>query len=538
MILQEKIKIKIVPNNIKYWKDRGYDVSLNTEHEVYVNDLPSKSNYTVLCECETCNRKYIQRISRDKNICGYCKSSSRMKGNKLGQKNLKHKSPEKQDLQELLLEGHGKSYIAKKYNVKIPVVNRWLKENDIEIERYQGRKYFKSKEKENEVIEKINDLIEQNHNIESISKLVEVPRHILTKLRKENKISIESQFSIWNKKYEEILSNIDEYVRLNESKTLIDISIEKDISVEHLKKAFRESGNNVKLHSSNKSKGELECKDFIRTMIPNCHSAIINKLYEIDCYVHEKSFGVEYCGEFWHRFQPSKDNKNYHKRKFKFCEQNNIDLMTIFECEWKNKRSLVESMIRSRLGFNDKIFARKCEVKNISSRDANLFHDKNHISGKLNSSINIGLYFKNELVSVLSIVKSRYDKNYQYEISRFSTKQNITVVGGLSKMFSHFIKTYNPESCMTYADLRFGKGECYSKIGFEYLNDTVPNYFYFDKRVGDKLESRFQFQKHKLKNLNNYSAEKTEYEIMNENGWYRLYDCGNKKYGWKKKTTL
>jgi hypothetical protein len=153
--------------------------------------------------------------------------------------------------------------------------------------------------------------------------------------------------------------------------------------------------------------------------------------------------------------------------------------------------------------------------------------------GSINSSINIGLYRNDELVSVISMMKSRFDKKYEYEIGRFSTKMNTTVVGGLGKMFDYFIKTYKPKSVITYADLRFGAGRAYEKIGFTYVGMTVPNYFYF-KKNGFELETRLRYQKDKLKKFSNYDATKTEFQIMNDADYYRLYDCGNKKYIWKR----
>jgi hypothetical protein len=42
------------------------------------------------------------------------------------------------------------------------------------------------------------------------------------------------------------------------------------------------------------------------------------------------------------------------------------------------------------------------------------------------------------------------------------------------------------------------------------------------------LESRIKYQKHKLKDvLSIFDGEKTEYENMKNNGFRRIYDCGN-----------
>ena len=528
MILQNEIKIKIVPATINYWKSKGYDVFINKEITIKTKDLPEKSNYNILCQCENCLMKYYQRFSRNKEKCGSCILSESSKGNTRGRSNIKHLTPPKKELIGLLEFGASKSKIAEMYGVNVGIINRWFKENDIKLTPYHGRKYFKTEQEELVISQQIQDLVNKKNNISEIVRKLGIPRQIINMLKKKNSIFIESKFDKWKTEYNKIIENLDLYVKLNEKISLKEISINYNISIEHLKRAFSENEIEVKLHSYNKSKGELECRNFVKSLGVDCYSANINKKYEIDCYVKNKSFGIEYCGEYWHRYQPEKNNKNYHKHKFAYCKKHNINLMTIFECEWKYKRNILESMIKSRLGLNSRIYARNCEIKEINSNEANMFHVKHHINGKLNCSINIGLYFKNELVTVISFIKSRFDKNYQYEIGRYSSKFDTVVVGGLSKMFKHFVKIYNPESCMTYADLRFGEGKSYTKIGFELVGQTVPNYFYFNKNDGVELESRFKYQKSKLKKSKN-----TEFEIMDSLGYYRIYDCGNNKFVWK-----
>lgn len=106
--------------------------------------------------------------------------------------------------------------------------------------------------------------------------------------------------------------------------------------------------------------------------------------------------------------------------------------------------------------------------------------------------------------------------------------KNTCVVGGPSKLFSNFIKDQNVKSLITFADLRYGSGNGYSHFMTE-LSSTPPNYFYFHKN-SNKLYSRNTFQKHKLKEFNSYSEEKTEWEIMRAEGYDRIWDCGNAKF--------
>lgn len=542
MIKNDKIKIKIYPSNINYWTNKlNKTLNLGEEIEVSFMMLPSKSNKTTECICDECKRTFTQRRSRDLNVCGHCKTKKRLKGNNLGTANRKYNTPSKEKILSLIDEGKGKQKISKMYKVSIPVVERWLKDYGIAISSYYGRKYFKNEIEYDESLKKIKDCIENNKTktITEIHKETKIPKHIIKKLEKENNLIFPTFFTEMEKKYKDIVENISFYEEENKTKTLKSIAEEHSISIEQLKKAFRENNLIVRTHSYNKSKGEIECRDYIRSLGFECHSYNFLKKFEIDCFVSSKNFGLEYCGEFWHRYEPHKNNKNYHQNKYDFFAEKNIRLFTIFENEWKNnkKREIIQSMIAQRLQHSSvkKIGARLCNIKEIDKKTAENFHIDNHISGKTTSSLNFGLCYNDELLIVLSLIKSRFDKNFDYEIARLSTKKYTIVSGGFSKLFNHFIKNYNINSCVTYADLRFGEGKVYEKSGFNFIGKTTPNYHYYDKNIG-VMENRMKYQKQNLKkmNLKNYDDNKTEFEIMKELGFYRIYDCGNNKYKWER----
>ena len=66
----------------------------------------------------------------------------------------------------------------------------------------------------------------------------------------------------------------------------------------------------------------------------------------------------------------------------------------------------------------------------------------------------------------------------------------------------------------------------YSKLGFTFSHFSEPNYFYFKNNL--TLESRQKYQKHKLpKLLENFDPSLTEVENMKNNGYNRIFDCGN-----------
>jgi hypothetical protein len=178
------------------------------------------------------------------------------------------------------------------------------------------------------------------------------------------------------------------------------------------------------------------------------------------------------------------------------------------------------------------VYARKCHVEGISAADVGTFMNSNHIQGYAASSVNFALVHDGCVVAVMTFGKSRFNKQYQYELIRYAIKRNYNVVGGASKLFKHFIKQYKPTSIISYSDKRWNTGNVYSTIGFEFSHDTKPNYFYF-KNNEIQLYSRQHFQKHKLVNkLEIFNPLVSEWDNMKLNKYNRIWDCGNSVWLW------
>ena len=256
---------------------------------------------------------------------------------------------------------------------------------------------------------------------------------------------------------------------------------------------------------------------------------------EIDIYIPEFKIGFEIDGLYWHN-EINKPDKNYHLYKTIECESKDIRLIHIFEDEWIYKKNIWKSMISNILGKTDtKIYARNCEVREITdSKIASEFLDSNHIQGKCGSSVKLGLYYNNELVSLMTFGKSRHFVGScyhgEYELLRFCNKLNTVVIGGASKLFNYFVKKYNPESIISYADRRWSQGNLYEKLGFSLYNKSNPNYYYVIK---NKRFYRFNFRKDQLIKKYNCPPNMTEKQFCFEQGWYRIYDCGCLCYLWE-----
>ena len=281
-----------------------------------------------------------------------------------------------------------------------------------------------------------------------------------------------------------------------------------------------------------RSNHEIEIENFLKeldiTVIINDKNMIYPN--ELDIYLPDYNLAIEINGLYWHS-NLFKD-KNYHLNKTLECEKKGIQLIHIFEDEWISKKEIVKNRIKYKLGFYDfKIGARETEITEISSKVKNEFLEKHHIQGKDFSKVKLGAFYKNNLVGVMTFSSLRKNMGYknknnkEYELSRFVTSGQI--VGLANKMLKYFIKNYDWERIVSYADKRWNNGNVYEKIGFSKLNDTKPNYWYV---LGNKRIYRYAFRKSQLKDLKNYSEDKTEQQIMEENNIYRIYDCGHYKF--------
>lgn len=298
--------------------------------------------------------------------------------------------------------------------------------------------------------------------------------------------------------------------------------------------------------NKNKSILENELYDFIKSIylgkiIRNTRSILSNN-YELDIYIPDKNIAIEFDGLFYHS-EDSKPN-NYHLMKTQECESKNIHLIHIFEDEWLDKEEIIKSRLKQILGITEnKIYARNCKIQTINCNDEKIFFETNHLQGYIPSNICYGLFYQNELVACMSfgpLRKNLGQTNSEidtYELYRFANKLNTTVIGGASKLFKQFIKSYKPKQIITYADRRYStliNKTLYDNIGFKFVSSTIPNYFYIKNQ---KRYNRFNFRKDILVSKYGCPPEKTEHQFCLEQGWYRIYDCGNLKYVWLSEIT-
>ena len=266
------------------------------------------------------------------------------------------------------------------------------------------------------------------------------------------------------------------------------------------------------------SSGEVEIKNFIESLDVKTLKTrtILDSHKELDIYCPDNNIAIEYNGLYWHS-DICIQSRSYHYNKSKECEEKGIRLIHIYEDEWNDpvKKEILKSLIKISLGKVDsKIYARQCEIREITNKEAKPFNDKNHIQGHRNAKITYGLYYKDELVQLMSF--SWNSHHNAWEIIRGCPGSNNIVVGGVSKLFKHFIKENNPDRIFSYCDYNKFNGVGYEAIGMKFVGETKFNKWYvFDNKRHERNPSK--------------------YKLYNEIKDCIIYGAGSKKYLWEAK---
>lgn len=280
---------------------------------------------------------------------------------------------------------------------------------------------------------------------------------------------------------------------------------------------------------SGKSKPELELYDFCKKLLPNTEILSGFRIFgksdqrSVDIYIPEYKLAIEFNGLYWHSdlFR----NEQYHLNKTNDVAALGVKLIHVFEDDFMLRKTIVESIISNAVGLSKRVYARNCQIVEIAPKVARTFLTTNHLQGFIAGKYYVALKLNNEIISVMVVSRTRFSKKYNWELGRWATKCGYVCVGGFSKCLKFIKRKIQNDPILTYCDNSHSDGGTYRKFGVE-LYKTAPNYFYFRNSEWWR-HNRMQFQKHKLIGLPQYSLEKTEREIMQDAGWFRIYDCGN-----------
>lgn len=528
MIKENFIDIHISYRNITYYKNLGYSPEIDQIITIKPEHLAPVSHQKITAVCELCGNETVLRYYKyleNKNRHNFysCKKCSNIKR-------------EKTSLQKFGVTNYAKTEECKekisknnmqKYGVKTTLLEKSTKEKiDKKIYELYGVKNILSSK---EIKEKSKKTMLKKYGSEHYSKTLDFYNKTYNRWEKDALKKL--------KRY-----NIKDFI-LKKDRT---IDIKCDSGFDHYfnitsKNLYqrKELQNNIlctvcnSLISQKQSGKELQIVNFIKE---NYNGSIIENdkkiISELDIYLPNLNLGIEFNGIFWHSNIYKK--KYYHLNKTEKCEEKNINLIHIYEYDWIYKQDIVKSMILNKLGIiYNKIYARQTEIKEINDNKLiKNFLENNHIQGFVGSKIKIGLFYKNELISLMIFKENKkiLTKRNNYKLLRFCNKLNTSIIGGESKLLNYFIKKYEPSEILTYVDRSWSKGNLYSKLGFDLIGKTKPNYTYYDLKCNKY--NRFNLRKNVIIKKH-YNPNKSKFEIIKDLGYLKVYNSGNLKFLYK-----
>ena len=225
-------------------------------------------------------------------------------------------------------------------------------------------------------------------------------------------------------------------------------------------------------------------------------------------------------------FNPYGKNRidaNYHRDKSKLAKDSGYSVIHVFD--WDDVDKVVQL-----LKFRVTAYARKCDVKVVSEIDTNNYLDMHHLQGTCRGQkIRLGLYHDNQLVSLMTFGKSRFNKSCEYELLRYCSHYN--VVGGAEKLFKYFVD--KPNSIVSYCDTSKFSGKVYDALGFKYIKTNSPRkHWYSLKEKRHITDGLLLSQGYDRLFKENHGKGTSNEELILSRGYLPVYDCGQATYIW------
>jgi hypothetical protein len=319
-----------------------------------------------------------------------------------------------------------------------------------------------------------------------------------------------------------------EYVEKN--RTAVDVAHELGIYYSTVLDYCVKHGFDIRKHS-NYSLTEIEIRSYIESLnIEYQHNMWdILETKEIDLFIPSKMLAIEINGLYWHSWHPtmkSSENRTRHLEKTQLLLDKGIDLIHITDWEWRNQQDIIKSMLNNRLGLSQRYWARKTQIRDLTTQQARKFFQENHLQGFIHSQYYIGLYDQDQLLMAISAGHSRFKKDKKIiELHRLATKKYCLVVGGGSKLISELKRRVPDSKIISYCDRSKSTGKGYIEMGFSLVSQSGPGYFWTN---GNEIISRYKASKKRLERwLPDYDSSLSESQNMFNQKYRRFWDCGN-----------
>jgi hypothetical protein len=459
VLISERVDIKIFSKNLQHYINKGYDCKVGDFINIDVKDLPKYSICNIEVMCDNCKItkfiKYADFLTSNKNNiyhCYNCRSIRNKQTNikkygvsnvfqlddikeKSKQTNLKKRGVEfasqcletKNKKIETNKKIYGTNYATQNINVKNKIIETCKK-------RYNVNYSFLNDEVKNRIKKTLNENYGEDNPMKS-----EIIKKRSSNTRVENLLKKYDSNHIIN-----VENNIYEF-KCDCGKDH-NFKLTSTLLYNRLKYKTKLCTICNPINSYNNSGFQIELNEFIKNNFNleiSLNDRNIIKPYELDIYLSELKIAFEFNGIYWHS-ELYKSN-NYHFKKTELCEKKGIRLIHIYEDDWLNKRKIIEHMILNLLGKLKEISHDNCEIKEIYDNDmVKEFLENNHIQGFEQSEINIGLFYNNEMISLMTFtpLKNENFNDNSFEILRFCDKVDMNNSNSSGLLFKYFIHKY------------------------------------------------------------------------------------------------
>lgn len=253
---------------------------------------------------------------------------------------------------------------------------------------------------------------------------------------------------------------------------------------------------------------------------------------EIDFYFDDIKVGIELNSLQIHSELAGGKDIGYHLQKHKGCEIKGIQLLQFWQDEyWCHKQVVQSKILYLHKRITNKIYARDVIITPIEDiEQERKFLQANHIQGSADyAQKRTAAWHDGKLVAVMGFAQN----NGRMELVRFATDITIVSAGLFTRMFEFSVKHFKLSGkIVSLSDNRVSNGNLYLQSGWTYDGEIGPNYCY----TGDYYtrEHKQGFMKGKLTKRFNldpeYVSAYTEWEIVSELGFDRLWDVGKRRW--------
>lgn len=200
------------------------------------------------------------------------------------------------------------------------------------------------------------------------------------------------------------------------------------------------------------------------------------------------------------------DSDYFFLRSHKAEHEQNSFRCWVKDYEWQDdrKREVLKSYFLHAAGKTRyRYYARDCEVREVDSKEARRFESENCFYGKRGASLNLGLYLKKEkygvpagtLLMIYTFGKNFFGRDNSIEVLRVGTKKFSNVVGGASKLLTHFVRNYPtmtigstvvPVTTLKfYSDYDHNIGSSMDELGFSFVGYSKGGFMNYWLETGE-----------------------------------------------------